>query len=359
MKKIGILALCLALISVGVWFVTRGSLVRTADADSGSSAWRTASVERMDIGATVLATGVIRPQVGAEVEVGSRVSGVLQRLHVTVGDQVRRGALLAELDPTEFEARYQGAEAMLETAGVERAYAAQQYERAQDLIREQVIAQTEFDEAERAFRATAAREREAEAALSSARIQLDYTKIRAPISGVVATVSTQVGETVAASFAAPTFVTIIDLDRLEVWAYVDETDIGRVHVGQKATFTVDTYTSTDFEGVVTAIRPRAEIQDNVVNYVTVIEIGDRQGLVLRPEMTTTVNIVLEGRENVLAIPNGAVRRDGSGAYALVTDAAGAIRSPIETGFRGRSHTELIDGLEEGAVVILGDVEEND
>ena len=277
-----------------------------------------------------------------------------RRLHVTVGDQVRRGALLAELDPTEFEARYRQAEAMLETAGVERAYAAQQYERAQGLIREQVIAQTEFDEAERAFRATAAREREAEAALSSARIQLDYTKIRAPISGVVATVSTQVGETVA-----PTFVTIIDLDRLEVWAYVDETDIGRVNVGQKATFTVDTYTSTDFEGVVTAIRPQAEIQDNVVNYVTVIEIGDRQGLVLRPEMTTTVNIVLEGREGVLAIPNGAIRRDGGGPYALVADGTGAIRRPIETGFRGRSHTELIDGLEEGTIVILGDVEEND
>ena len=359
MKKLGILTLCLALVALGAWFITRGRIVRSADADSGSSGWETASVERMDIGSTVLATGVIRPQVGAEVEVGSRVSGVLQRLHVTVGDQVRRGALLAELDPTEFEARYEQANAMLETAGVERDFAVQQYERAQGLIREQVIAQTEFDEAERQFRATAAREREAEAALSSARIQLDYTKIRAPISGVVATVSTQVGETVAASFAAPTFVTIMDLDRLEVWAYVDETDIGRVNVGQVATFTVDTYTSTDFEGVVTAIRPQAEIQDNVVNYVTVIEIGDRQGLVLRPEMTTTVNIVLEGRENVLAIPNGAVRRDGGGTYALVSDGTGATRRLIETGFRGRSHTEVVDGLEEGAVVILGDVEGND
>ena len=93
--------------------------------------------------------------------------------------------------------------------------------------------------------------------------------------------------------------------------------------------------------------------------ITVIEIGDRQDLVLRPEMTTTVNIVLEGRAGVLAIPNGAVRRNGGGAYALVTDGTRAIRSPIETGFRGRSHTEVVHGLEEGAVVIVGDVEESD
>lgn len=356
MKRIGIVTVTLAVVALVAWFVASGGLVRTADADSGAGVWETAVVERMDIGATVLATGVIRPQVGAEVAVGSRVSGVLKRLHVTVGDRVRRGALLAELDPTEFEARHQGALAMLETARVERDFAAQQYERAQNLMREQVIAQTEFDQAERAFRAATAGEREAEANLSSARIQLDYTRIHAPISGVVATVTTQVGETVAASFAAPTFVTIIDLDRLEVWAYVDETDIGRVEVGQAATFTVDTYPSTDFDGLVTAIRPQAEIQDNVVNYVTVLEIGDRQERTLRPEMTTTVNIALEGREDVLAIPNGAVRRDGGGAYALVTDGGGSLRTSIETGFRGRDFTEVTRGLEEGVTVIIGDVE---
>ena len=357
MKRIGILTVTLAVVALAAWFISTGGLVRSADADSGSGVWETALVERMDIGSTVLATGVIRPQVGAEVAVGSRVSGVLRRLHVTVGDQVRRGTLLAELDPTEFEARHQQALAMLETARVEREFTAQQYERAQGLIREQVIAQTEFDEAQRASRAATAREREVEANLSSARIQLDYTKIRAPISGVVATVTTQVGETVAASFAAPTFVTIIDLDRLEVWAYVDETDIGRVEVGQTATFTVDTYPSTDFDGVVTAIRPQAEIQDNVVNYITVLEIGDRQGRILRPEMTTTVNIVLEGREGVLAIPNGAIRRDAGGAYALVAEGTQSLRRSIETGFRGRSYTEVTSGLEEGTMVIIGDVEE--
>ncbi|MDH3734217.1 MAG: efflux RND transporter periplasmic adaptor subunit, partial [Gemmatimonadota bacterium] len=257
MKKIGLLSILTILLAASVWVIVDGRTVRTADAGA-PAARQTAAAELRTIGSTVLATGVVRPQVGAEVAVGSRVSGVLRRLYVTVGDRVRQGDLLAELDPTEFEARREQAAASLETARIEHGFARQQFERAQGLLEGQVIAQTEYDEAERAFKTAGARVREAEASLRSSEIQVDFTKIRAPIAGVVASVTTQVGETVAASFAAPTFVTIIDLDRLEVWAYVDETDIGRIEVGQDATFTVDTYLGTDFEGVVTAIQPQAE-----------------------------------------------------------------------------------------------------
>ncbi len=354
MKKIGILTVPSAVIALGAWFVASGGLARSAEADA-SFALPTAVVERIDIGATVLATGVIRPQVGAQVAVGSRVSGVLQRLHVTVGDRVLRGQLLGELDSTEFEARHQQASASLETARVERDFTRQQYERAQGLIRGEVITQAEFDDAERAFKMAEARVREVEATLRSADIQLGYTQLYAPISGVVASVTTQVGETVAASFSAPTFVTIVDLDRLEVWAYVDETDIGRVEVGQHASFTVDTYPSTDFEGVVTAIQPQAEIQGNVVNYITVLEIGETGEKILRPEMTTTVNIVLDGRGNVLAVPNAAVRRDDAGTYVLLPAADGATRREIQTGYRGRTRTEVMSGLEEGETVLLDEI----
>jgi RND family efflux transporter MFP subunit len=182
---------------------------------------------------------------------------------------------------------------------------------------------------------------------------LGYTKIYAPIGGVVAEVATQVGETVAASFASPTFVTIIDLDRLEVWAYVDETDIGRVEVGQRVAFTVDTYADTDFEGTVTAIRPMAEIQDAVVNYVTVIEIAGGHGRILRPEMTTTVNVLLEERENVIAIPNSTVRRDRQGTYTFVMQDGVRLRKDIRVGYRGRDYTEVVQGLDEGDRVIVG------
>ena len=340
------------LAAVGFWALGSGKL-SGADAAIADASYRTATVERRSISSTVLATGVIRPQVGAEVQVGSRVSGILKELHVTIGDQVPAGFLLAVLDPTEFEARRNQAAAQLETAVTERDFAALELGRARQMLQEEVVTQAEFDAADRAFKMAAARVRQAEAALESAEIQLGYTRITAPVGGVVASVSTQVGETVAASFASPTFVTIIDLDRLEVWAYVDETDIGRVEVGQRATFTVDTYLDTDFEGVVTAIQPAAEIIDNVVNYVTLIEIGPRNGKTLRPEMTTTVNILLEGREDALALPNGAVRRDSDGAFAFVLEPAGPERRAIRTGYRGSDFTEVLEGLDQGDEVIVG------
>ncbi len=323
MKKPGIVVVVIAIVVLVGWLSVRnlGRLTASGE-DPEPSALRYESIERRNIGSTVLATGVIRPRVGAEVQVGSRVSGILAELNVTIGDHVFAGSLLAKLDPTEFQARVDLARAQVETAVADREYAASELSRAQQMLEEAVITQAQIDAAERAFKTADARERQARASLESAEIQLGYTNITAPISGVVASVSTQVGETVAASFASPTFVTIIDLDRLEVWAYVDETDIGRVEVDQRAVFTVDTYMDTEFSGTVTAIQPAAEIIDNVVNYVTLIEIGPTGGKILRPEMTTSVNIILEGLEGVLAIPNGAVRRDSHGAYAFVVGPLG-------------------------------------
>jgi macrolide-specific efflux system membrane fusion protein len=337
----------------GGWYITAdGSTTNEAAADPGTL--RTAAVVRRDVGATVLATGVIRPKIGAEVRVGSRVSGVLHQLNATVGERVRKGQLLAQLDSAPFWAAYLEAQAALANARAESAFAAGEFERARELRDVQAVTPTEFAGYERARAVTAAQVDRAAAQLEAVRIQLGYTRITAPISGVVASVSTQVGETVAASFAAPTFVTIIDLDRLEVWAYVDETDIGRVEVGQRARFTVDTYVDTEFTGVVSAIRPQAEIQNAVVNYVTVIRIDPGHGRILRPEMTTTTNILLDGRTDALAIPNGAVRRDENGVYALVSGDTGApLRRSLSLGFRGREYTEVIDGVREGDRVVVG------
>jgi macrolide-specific efflux system membrane fusion protein len=354
MKRIAQGTVLVAIVAASLW---AGSAIRRTDTSSAGSAstYRTASVQRRDIRSTVLATGVIRPMVGAEVQVGSRVSGILQTLNVSIGDKVQPGQVLARLDPTESQARLDQANAALETAEVEDRFAQIDLNRARELREQAVIPQSELDIAERRSQLAAANLSQARANALSARIQLEYTVIRAPVSGVVASVSTQVGETVAASFASPTFVTIIDLDRLEIWAYVDETDIGRVEVGQAAVFTVDTYLDTDFTGVVTAIQPKAEIVDNVVNYVTLIEIGPTGGRTLRPEMTATVNILLEGREGVLTLPNGAVRRDSEGIYALVEDATGPQRRAIRTGHRGSDFTEVLEGLQEGDVVLVGSV----
>ena len=316
---------------------------------------KTAVVSRQDIGSTVLSTGIIKPMVGAEVRVGSRVSGILKNLYANIGDVVKKGQLLAELDPTEYRAKYNQVAAALENARANIEYARLDMERQQSLIKENYISQNQMDIAIKAWQIASAQFNQAEANLEYARIQLDYTKIRAPISGVVASVATQEGETVAASFSAPTFVNIIDLNRLEVWAYVDETDIGRVQQGQRAIFTVDTYADTDFEGKVTAIYPKAEIQDNVVNYITTIVITDNKGKILRPEMTTTVSIFLETRQHVLAVPNGAIRREKGRKFVYVLQQNQPVQRWIKTGWKNGSFTEIIDGLDEGEKVILDNV----
>jgi RND family efflux transporter MFP subunit len=315
--------------------------------------WQTAIVGEREIGATVLATGVIRPKVGAQVAVGSRVSGILRQLHVTVGDRVAAGQLLAELDRAELEMQVERAEAGRTNVAAERTYAEGELRRVRQLAERGAAAPAELASAERVVQTTRAAEREATAALEAARVQLGYTSIRAPIGGVVASVSTQEGETVAASFAAPTFVTIVDLSRLEVWAYVDETDIGRIAPGQRATFTVDSYADERFEGRVTAVRPAAELRDNVVNYVTLIEIERTADRLLRPEMSTRVTIVVEGRRAAVAVPNSAMRRDSTGSFVLVPGENGVVRRRVRVGFRGSEYSEVISGIQSGERVVVG------
>lgn len=254
---------------------------------SPSAAVRTATAP------VVKATGVVKPCVGAEVRVGSRVSGVVRRLYVKVGDAVRKGQVLAELDDRDLTALREQAAAELLRAQAEFRFAQSDLRRRKELRAASVITPSEMDLAERACAVAEQQVRVAQAALTYADTQLDYAHIVAPIAGVVASVSTQEGETVSASLSAPTFVTLVDLGRLEVWAYVDETDIGRIQVGQQASFTVDTYGEENFEGVVTTIYPKAEIRDNVVDYVTVVQFTPPAGRTLRPEMTTTVRIALD------------------------------------------------------------------
>jgi RND family efflux transporter MFP subunit len=290
--------------------------------------------------------------VGAEVRVGSRISGVVQRLHTKVGDPVEEGDLLAELDATELWARRDQASASLNMARAELDYAESDLARKRELVASKVAPRTELEVAENAFRVAELRVREAEANLAYARTQLGYARVLAPISGVVASVTTQEGETVAASFTTPTFVTIIDLDRLELWAYVDETDIGRVVEGQPAMFTVDTYPDTDFEGTVQSVYPDAVIENTVVNYITIISIGDRQGKTLRPEMTANVTLYLETRENVLAVPRRALRRDRGRYVVSVVRDGGVEEQEVQVGWRDDEYTEIVRGLEEGDVVLV-------
>jgi macrolide-specific efflux system membrane fusion protein len=345
--------LVIAVFAVVAWFAIGDRLV--PEKQQPDHEFERVKVVRRDIGSAVRATGIIKPMDGADVRVGSRVSGLVKRLHAGIGDRVNQGDLLVELDATELKARYNQDAAALSMAEANLKYARLDVERKRELFKKNFISREDLDLAENTFEVAALGLEEAEANLEYSKIQLRYAKIYAPISGVVSSVSVQEGETVAASFSAPTFLTILDLDRLEVWAYVDETDIGRIEVGQAATFTVDTYLDVDFRGMVSAIYPKAEIQDNVVNYITLINIEDNQGKILRPEMTTVVSIFMEQREDVLAVPKEAVHRERGRKYVFVPGAEGPERRGVRVGWSDGDHTEILEGLEENETVLLGDI----
>lgn len=327
-------------------------VVSSCSDETTEQQYETAIVKRRSLNSTVLATGVIKPKVGAEVRVGSRVSGIVKKLKVYVGDTVKKGDLLAQLDETELTAQYNQVAANLENTKTALKYAKIDKERQETLLEKNVASQQTYDLAVKSYEIAQAQLAQVTASLDYAKIQLDYTKIIAPIDGVVASVSTQEGETVAAMFAAPTFLTIIDLNRLEVRAYVDETDISKVTEGQKAEFTVDTYTGIVFEGVVKAIYPKAEIIDNVVNYVVIIDISNHKGKTLRPEMTTTVNILNESMENVIAIPSKAIAHTNGEDFVYILKDGKPEERKIITGVKNKSFTQIINGLTENDKLIL-------
>jgi RND family efflux transporter MFP subunit len=301
---------------------------------------------------TVMATGVIRPVTGAEVNVGSRISGTVVSLRVAVGERVEVGQLLAELDATALEARADEARAEVALSEPRIELAESILARRQRLAENSLTSVEDLDTAENDLAVARARQQADKARLRSAEIALSYTRITAPINGVVAEVSTREGETVAAAFAAPNFVTIIDLDRLEVLAYVDETDIGRVLVGQQASFTVDTYPNVEFTARVTAIQPRAELQGSVVNYLVRLEFERSANFILRPEMTAHVRIVVAERDDVLTAPRATIKRIVGRQYVMVRRDGLWAEQDVQTGWRSESKVEFLSGVREGDVLEL-------
>jgi len=320
---------------------------QTAGADV---TFETVRVARGTLDRTVVATGVIRPVVGAEVDVGSRISGQVVDLRVKVGDAVDAGDLLARIDATGIDARVDQATADLALARAELTQAESACERRRRLAGEGIVPTADLDLAVRDLEVARARVDSAAAELRGAEIDRGYTRITAPIRGVIAEVTTREGETVAASFASPTFVTIVDLDRLEVQAYVDETDVGRVFVGQTAAFTVDTYPEVELAATVTAIRPQAEIQSSVVNYVVLLAFAGVEGAVLRPEMTAHVRLRVDRRDDVLTVPRATLRRRDGRQYADVERHGVWVEQEIRTGWRTDGAVEVVDGLAEGETV---------
>ena len=362
----------------------------------------TARVTRRDFASTVLATGAVKPQVGAEVRVGARISGKVERLYANIGDMVKKGQVIAQIEKADLEATVaqrraelhlgeakRSAVESLRPKEIEKANAdvekwtatltlcKKELARHDDLLKRDAVSQHDWDAsheacsvaqsehtaAQKMLELTKSRYEEdlkqaradvqrAKAVLAFAEVQLSYATIIAPIAGVIASVATQEGETVAAGLNAPTFVTIIDLDRLQVDAFVDEVDIGKVQVGQQAVFEVDTFPGREFKGKVDAIYPKAVIQENVVNYDVVIDISRPYGGLLRPEMTTNVTIFLAARENVLAVPSKAVKRARGKTIVYVLSNGQPELREVKVGWKDGRWLEVVRGLDEGQTVLL-------
>ena len=308
----------------------------------------------MDLPAQVVATGTVTPRVGAEVPVGPRVSGTLKKLYVQIGSVVKKGQVLGEIDAKDLQANVDSANASLVAAKATMVYAQSNYERLKDLLPKGYVSQDSVDVARQSLDSSRANVDKAQAQLAYSKIQLSYATVAAPIDGIVESVATQEGSTVAASLNAPTFVTLIDLKRLEVDAYVDEVDIGGVKEGQKATFTVDAFPDKVFNGNVEAIQPQAVIQDNVVNYDVIIGITDPFEGQLRPKMTASVTINLDSQKGVLVVPAKAVKHEGGKAYVMVPGAGGKgfTQRPVTVGREAGDFVQVKAGLSAGDKVLV-------
>jgi HlyD family secretion protein len=267
--------------------------------------YKTEKVDRGTVTMTVTATGTLSAV--TTVQVGSQVSGVISSLSADFNSTVKKGQILAELDPTPFQQQVEQRRADVTRTQVQVDDARIKYERQRRLMENGLTSQAEVDAAEAQYKGARAQVAQSQASLSQAETNLRYTKIISPIDGVVVDRQYDVGQTVAASFQAPTLFQIAqDLTKMQVQADVDQSDIGRVKVGQMARFTVDAYPDEEFRGRISQIRYNAMVNQNVVTYPVILEVENPERR-LRPKMTANVTIDVASVENVLRVANAALR----------------------------------------------------
>jgi len=310
-KKIAVLVILLvaALGAVGYFYFKKPPKAQ----------YKTQKAERGSIVSTVSATGTLNAVV--TVQVGTQVSGTISKLYVDFNSLVRKGQPIAQIDPALFTSAVQqargnalNAEAGLARAKVTAGDAKRTMGRNRQLLADGIISQSDMDAAQTAYdsaltgiRAAQAQVLQTRGALKQAETNLNYATIRSPVDGTVVSRNVDVGQTVAASFQTPTLFTIAqDLTKMQIDTSVDESDISRLQVGQRANFTVDSYPELQFEGAVVQIRNAPVVTQNVVTYVVVIGVSN-QDMKLKPGMTANVSVQIQRKDDVLKIPSAALR----------------------------------------------------
>lgn len=311
--------------AIAVLAVAAGAYAWRAFTRDASPPYRYAAVERGDIRAAVAATGTLSAV--TTVQVGTQVSGRVVATYADFNDRVRKGQLIARIDPTLLEQSVRDAQAGLERSRALYQQADVEYQRNLGLFQQKVLTEIEFDTAKYAREVAAANVKSAQVALDRARQNLAYTEIYAPIDGIVVERNVDAGQTVAASLSAPQlFLIANDLAHMQILASVAESDIGSIHKDQPVTFTVQAFPTETFTGAVRQVRLQSTTTENVVSYTVVIGVANA-GQKLLPGMTASVDFVTGEAKDVLTVPNAALRfRPTPAMLAEVrkTDSAAAV-----------------------------------
>lgn len=374
-KKIIVVIVILAVIGLIVWLFTGKSGKQTVS-------FNTVKVEKGEISSFVTATGTVEPM--TEVEVGTQVSGIIDKLYADYNSVVKQGQLIAEMDKVTLQSELASAQAVYDGNKAEYEYQQKNFERSKTLHEKNMISDTDYETALYNYQKSKSNYDNSAASLAKAKRNLSYATITSPIDGVVIDRAVEEGQTVAAGFETPTLFTIAaDLTQMQVVADVDEADIGGVENGQRVTFTVDAYPGDIFEGEVMQIRlgsssssssSTSTTSESVITYEVVIS-ADNPDLKLKPRLTANVTIYTLDKKDVLSVPSKALRfnpeaplvtendvvNDCEGEHKLWTRQGNVFTAhPVKIGISNGIRTEILDGIAEGTDVVseavIGQVE---
>lgn len=374
MKKIFISIVALSILAVIGYFLLKNK--------NNAPQFKTEKVSIGNILSTVTATGTVNAV--TTVLVGTQISGTIKEIYVDFNSRVKKGQIIAQIDPATFEAQVEQARANLLSAhaNLEKSEAAlldarRSMDRNKELISQNLVARSEMDTSETNYQSAKAQVSvaraqiaQSEAALKVSETNLRYAKIVSPVDGTVVSRNVDVGQTVAASFQTPTLFNIAqDLTKMQIDTSIAEADIGRIMVGQAVEFTVDAYPDTPFKGKVFEIRNAPIVVQNVVTYNVVVKVDNRE-LKLKPGMTANVSIIVSSKKDVLKLPNAAMRfrpsdargKEGpkdkgrereKGSAVWIVEGDKPKRIKVETGISDGNYTELVPGdIKEGQEIIV-------
>lgn len=365
-KTVGIVLAVVAVAGVAAYFMLHGGKSQV------QVNFETAKVEKATIGSSITATGTI--EAVTTVEVGTQVSGIIDKIYVDYNSPVKRGQVIAELDKTNLVSELNSANSNLQGARSDLNYQQANYNRQRTLFEKGLISANDFESARLALEQAQSVLSQRQEAVNKARTNLGYATITSPIDGIVLSKAVEEGQTVASSFNTPTLFTIVkDMTDMRVIADVDEADIGEVREGQRVTYTVDAYPSEVFQGTVTQVRNEATTTNNVVTYEVVIS-APNPDLKLKPGLTANVTVYTLEQPNVVSVPSKALRFtptkemlqpgqkivDCNAKKKLWVREGNTFKAyGVSVGISNGTRTQIVSGIKEGTVVIVDIAEATD